>query len=110
MHTTIFLRLVTGGHSPMYPPLATRLWLIGRLDALRPNDRGFESCPYRQVGTLDKSLIRSCLWRFGVKLRHSIRAVSGAPLTGGSIGGQWGRRSPPMELKYFFHSGVYAKA
>ena len=28
-----------------------------------------------------KSFTRSCLWRFVVKLRHSIRAVSGAPLS-----------------------------
>ena len=35
----------------------------------------------RHVGTLGKSFTRSCLWRFGVKLRHSIRAVSAAPLS-----------------------------
>ena len=33
------------------------------------------------VGTLGKSFTRSCLSRFGVKLRQSIRAVSGAPLS-----------------------------
>ena len=27
--------------------------------------------------TLGKSFTRSCLWRFGVKLRHGIRTVSG---------------------------------
>jgi len=31
------------------------------------------------VGTLDKSLTRSCLRHFGVKLQHRICAVSGAP-------------------------------
>src|SRR6218665_1096020 len=33
------------------------------------------------IGTLGKSFIRSCLWRVGVTLRHSIRALSGAPLS-----------------------------
>jgi len=37
---------------------------------------GFESCSSRHVGALGKSLTRSCLWRFGVKL--SIRAVGSA--------------------------------
>src|SRR6218665_1785747 len=37
------------------------------------------------VGTLGKSFARSCLWRIGVKLRHSIRAVSGAPLSSGGL-------------------------
>src|SRR6218665_144892 len=36
----------------------------------------------RHVVTLGKSFTRSCLWRFGVKLRHSFRAVLGAPLSG----------------------------
>ena len=35
--------------------------------------------------TLVKSFTRSCLWRFGVKLRHSIRAVSGAPLSSSEL-------------------------
>src|SRR6218665_661607 len=51
-------------------------WLINRLLAFRPKCRGFEchSSPY--VWTLGKSLTRSCPWRFGVKLQHSISAVS----------------------------------
>ena len=53
-------------------------WLIGRFDAVRPKGRGFESRSGRHVGTLGKSRTRSCLWRFGVKLRRSLRAVSGA--------------------------------
>jgi len=32
-------------------------------------------------GFEDKSLTHSCLWRFGVKLRHSANAVSGALLS-----------------------------
>jgi len=28
-----------------------------------------------------QQLARSCLWRYGVNLRHSIRAMSGAPLS-----------------------------
>src|SRR6218665_148850 len=39
---------------------------------------GFESRSSRHVLTFGKSFTRNCLWRFGVKLRHSIRAVSGA--------------------------------
>ena len=39
----------------------------------------------RHVGTLGKSFTHSCLWRFGVKLRHSIRAVSGAPLSNSGL-------------------------
>ena len=53
-------------------------WRIGRVEAFRPKGRGFESRSNRDVGTLGKSITRSCLWRFGVKLRHSIRAMSGA--------------------------------
>src|SRR6218665_450764 len=41
--------------------------------------------PIRHVGTLDKSFTRSCLWSFGVKLRHSIRAESRAPLSSSEL-------------------------
>jgi len=51
------------------------------VEAFRPKGHGFESHSSRHVGTLSKSLTRSCLWRFGVKLRHSIRAVSGGLLS-----------------------------
>jgi len=44
----------------------------------------FESRSSRHIGTLGKSFSHSCLWRFNVKLRHSIRAVLGALLS--SIG------------------------
>src|SRR6218665_1239756 len=50
-------------------------WLIGRFDAFRPKGRGFESRSSRHVKTLGKSFTRSCLWCFGVILRHSIHAV-----------------------------------
>src|SRR6218665_3937785 len=60
-------------------------WLIVRVDAIRPEGRGFESRSSRHVGTLGKSLTRSCLWRFGVRLRHSIRAVSGALLSSSGL-------------------------
>src|SRR6218665_113804 len=58
---------------------------IGRVEAFRPEGRGFESrsVSAMYIGTLGKSLTRSCLWRFGVKLRHSTRAVSRAPLSSG---------------------------
>ena len=60
-------------------------WLIGRVDAYRPKGRVFDSRSSRHVGTLGKSFIRSCLWRIGVKLRHSIRSVSGAPLSSSGL-------------------------
>ena len=59
-------------------------WLIGRVNSCRLEGRGFESRSSRHVGNLGKSFTRSCLWRFGVKLRHSIFAVSGAPLSSSS--------------------------
>ena len=60
-------------------------WLIGRFAAFRLKGRGFESHSDRHVGTLGKFFTCSCLWRFGVKLRHSIRAVSGAPLSSNGL-------------------------
>ena len=51
-------------------------WLIHSVDACRPKGRGFDSRSSRHVETLGKSFARSCLWSFGLKLRHSIRAVS----------------------------------
>jgi len=58
---------------------------IGRFEAFRPEGRGFESRSSRHVVTLDKSLTRSCRWRFDVKLRHSIRAVSEALLSSSEL-------------------------
>ena len=51
-------------------------WSFGRFDALRPKGHGFESRTSRHAETFGKSFTRSYLWRFGVKLRHNIRAVS----------------------------------
>ena len=51
-------------------------WHFGRVKAFRPEGRVFESRSSRHEGTLSKSLTRSCLWRFGVKFRRSIRAQS----------------------------------
>src|SRR6218665_2987965 len=45
-------------------------WLIGRFNAFRPKDRGFDSRSSRHLGTFGKSFTHSCLWRFGVKLRY----------------------------------------
>ena len=56
-------------------------WRIGWVDSSQPEDRGLDSRSSRHVGTLGKSLTHSCLWRFGVKLLHNIRAVSGALLS-----------------------------
>jgi len=36
-------------------------------------------------GPFRKSFTHSCLWRFGVNLRHSIRAVSGALLSSSGL-------------------------
>ena len=55
--------------------------LVESVEAFRPEGRDFESHSSRHVGTFGKSLTHSCLWRFGVKFRHSIRAVSGALLS-----------------------------
>src|SRR6218665_2241074 len=59
--------------------------LIGRVDAYRPKGRGFDSRSRRHAGTLGKSFARSYLWRFHVKLRHSIHAMSGAPLSSSGL-------------------------
>ena len=62
-------------------------WRIGRVDAFHPKGQGSDSCSSRHVRTLDKSFTHSCLWRFGfgMKFRHSIRAVSGAPLSSSEL-------------------------
>ena len=57
----------------------------GRFDAFHPKGRTFESHSSRQLGTLGKFFTRSCLWRFGVKFRQSIRAASGALLSSGGL-------------------------
>jgi len=54
---------------------------LGRFNAFRLKGRWFESRSRCHVWTLGKSFTHSCLWRFGMKLRHSVRAVSGAPLS-----------------------------
>src|SRR6218665_829447 len=64
------------GHSG--PNACGAWWLIGILVTCRPKGREFESSVSRDVGTLGKSFTRSCLWRFGVKLRQSICAVLGS--------------------------------
>src|SRR6218665_2406650 len=53
--------------------------LIGRFDAFCPTGRGFQSRSRHHDGTLGKSLTCSCLWRFGVKLRHSVPALFETP-------------------------------
>ena len=66
--------------------------IVGRGGALvesKPLDRrvvhGFEFRSSLHVGTLGKSFTWSCLWRFGVNLRHSIRAVSGGLLSSSGL-------------------------
>jgi len=61
-----------------------RLWGV-LVDAFRLRGHVFNSCSNRHVGTLGKSLTHNCLWCFGMKFRHSIRAVSGAPLRGSGL-------------------------
>ena len=58
---------------------------INYTDALLRTEWKERSRSIRHVGTLGKSFIRSCLWRFSVKLWRSIRAVSGAPLSSGEL-------------------------
>ena len=48
-----------------------RGWRFGRVDAFRSKGHGFDSI--------------AATWRFGVKFRHSIRAVSGAPLSSSGL-------------------------
>ena len=62
-----------------------RGWRIGWVVAFRPKGHGFDSRCSRHVGTLSKSFTHGCLWRFGVKFRHSIRAVSGARLSSSGL-------------------------
>ena len=62
-----------------------RVWRIGRDDAFCPKSHGFDSRSRHHEGTLGKSLTHNCLLRFGMKFRHSIRAVSGAPLNSSGL-------------------------
>ena len=57
-----------------------RVLRVCRVDAFRTKGHEFDSRSSWHVGTLGKYFTRSCLWHFCVKFRHSIRAVSGAPL------------------------------
>jgi len=50
-------------------------WLFGRFVAFVPKGRGFESHSRHHIRTLGKSFTCSCLWRFSVKLRHSISFI-----------------------------------
>ena len=74
--------------------LSTVKWTTRPLHQLRQSNsllcgacvvHGFDSCSSRHAGTLGKFLTHNYLWRFGVKLRHSIRAVSGAPLSSSGL-------------------------
>src|SRR6218665_927675 len=66
-------------------PICGMWWCISSVKAFRPEGRGFKSRSTHHIETLGKSLTRSCLWRFGVKLQHSIRAVSGVLLSSGGL-------------------------
>src|SRR6218665_2983422 len=65
------------------------LWNVGgalvESMPFRPEGHGFDSRSSRHVGTLGKSFTHSCLRCFGVNFRHSIRAVSGAPLSSSGL-------------------------
>src|SRR6218665_101366 len=74
------------------------MWRIGRVDTFRPKGHGFDSHCSRHVGTLGKTFTHeecqerggvtfthSCLWRFSVKFRLSIHAVSGSPLSSSGL-------------------------
>ena len=79
-------------------------WLICRFVTFRPKGRGFEFRSSRHVGILGKSFTRSCLWRCGVKFRHSISAVLGAPQ---SSGGLWRGAIEMAWMNEWSHSVVY---
>ena len=64
--------------SEMYYSNGKSWWLIGRFVAFCLKGLGFESRTSCPGGTLGK-------WRVGVKLRHSICAVSGAPLSSSGL-------------------------
>src|SRR6218665_2562719 len=55
-------------------------WHIGKLDAFHPIGRGFESRSRCHAGILGKSFTHSGLWRLGMKLWHSVHAVSNSNL------------------------------
>ena|SRR6218665_1189327 len=54
-------------------------WFIGRFVAFRPKGRRFESRSSRHVGALGKPFTHSS------KLRHSIHAMSGVPLSSSGL-------------------------
>jgi len=64
---------------PLFPVASNSM--CGTWRPFGTDSRGFESRSSRHVGTFGKSLTRNCLWRFGVKLWHSIRTLSGALLS-----------------------------
>ena len=64
-------------------------WRIGRVEVFQPERCGFESRSSLHVWILGKSLTHSCVWRFDVKLRHSIRAVPGALLSSSGMKGRY---------------------
>jgi len=59
--------------------------LIDRFGTFHTKGHGFETRPSRHLGTLGKSFTHDCMWRFGVKFRHCIRAASGAPLSSSGL-------------------------
>src|SRR6218665_829466 len=78
-------RLYIATGNAVYKARCGTWWRIGRVEAFRPEGRGFESRSNRHVETFGKSLTRSCLWGFGVKLRNSIRAMSGALMSSSGL-------------------------
>jgi len=67
------------------PHVCGTWWHIGRVEAFRLKGLGSQPPSSRHVGTLGMYLTHSCLWCFGMKLRHSIRAVSGVPLSSSGL-------------------------
>ena|SRR6218665_450292 len=89
--------LTTHLHSINYEPLRRALYTMYR--TFRKPEEGvslniqnnviiqcMQSHSSRHVWTLGKSLTRSCLWPFGVKLRHSLSGVLGAPPSSNGFG------------------------
>src|SRR6218665_1151870 len=88
-HVALNTRAYLGRGSFWFKPqneFVGRGWRIGGVDAFRPKGHAcFDSRPSHHVVNFGKSFIHSCLLRFGVKFWHSIRAVSGAPLSSSGL-------------------------
>ena len=80
--------------------------VCGALVETTPFVRGVVGSTPDHVGTSGKFLAHNCLWCFDMKLRHSICAVSGAPL---SISGLERRYRNGLNEMAFLHEEFVCK-